>query len=66
MMNNQVERGLHARLRAIYQRVQWIADEEARAAWVNGFAANGCYTDEKEKLLKRTEKILDKLFRQPP
>ncbi|CAA7615448.1 hypothetical protein MTBSS4_130002 [Magnetospirillum sp. SS-4] len=56
----QTER-LWSRLAAIHQRVQWMADEEARSAWVNGPAAQGMYLDEKERLIDEAERVLDAL-----
>ena len=55
------EQQLNERLTAIHKRLQWIADEEARSAWVNGLAARGVFELERDRLIEETEQILDKL-----
>lgn len=52
-----------ARLAAIHQRIAWMADQEERAAWVNGPAADGRYWPAKEKLLDEADRILDELMK---
>ncbi len=59
-MEDDLER-LEARLLSIYQRVQWIADDALRSAWVNGAAAQGEYLAEKERLLEETDILLAQL-----
>jgi hypothetical protein len=54
---------LAARLLAIHRRMEWIADEEARSAWVRGLAAQGHFLDEKERLIDETDRILDDLMK---
>jgi hypothetical protein len=51
------EKALQDRLTAIHKRVQWMANREAVAAWVNGFGANGEYWPEKERLLDETDRF---------
>jgi predicted nucleotide-binding protein (sugar kinase/HSP70/actin superfamily) len=55
------EKDLEARLLQIHKRLQWIADTEARAAWVAGYGARGEFEDERDQLLKQAEEILTKL-----
>ena len=50
-----------SKLAAIHQRVQWMADEEARSAWVGDLAARAIFLDEKERLIAEAERILDEL-----
>jgi hypothetical protein len=57
---------LEARLLAIHQRMAWIANEEARSAWLKGAAAQGHFLDEKERLIDETDRILDKLIGKKP
>lgn len=52
---------LEARLLAIHKRVQWIANEEARSVWINGWAAQGGLDPERTRLLDEAESILDQL-----
>ena len=52
---------LEARLLSIYHRVQWIADDDLRAAWVKGAAEPGEYLAEKERLLEETDLLLAQL-----
>ncbi len=52
---------LWERLGAIHQRIQWMADEEAVAAWINGLAARGVFMEEKLRLLEEADHILDKI-----
>ena len=61
-MTEEERAQLEVRLSHIHRRVQWIADEEARSAWVQGFAARGGLMPEKIKLLDETDSILDKLM----
>lgn len=60
-MTEEEKQLLDNRLTSIHKRVQWIADEEARSAWVNGDAARGAYVKEKLALLDETDRILDRL-----
>lgn len=55
------EAKIQARLTQIHDRIQWLADEEARAAWVKGAAADGRFWPEKLRLLDEAEALLDKL-----
>ncbi|MFC3179549.1 hypothetical protein [Cypionkella sinensis] len=55
------EAQIQARLTQIHNRIQWLADAEARAAWVNGAAADGRFWPEKLKLLDEADALLDKL-----
>ncbi|WP_348656757.1 hypothetical protein [uncultured Sphingobium sp.] len=59
--NTQLEARLNASLDRIYHRLQWIADTEARAAWFNGFGANGELDSERERLIQQAESVLDQL-----
>lgn len=59
------EQKLLARLKAIHERVQWMADEEARSAWFGGLAAQGHFIKDKERLLDEADRILDDLERKP-
>lgn len=56
-----MEDRLNERLLSIHKRLQRIADEEARSAWMKGVAASGAYAEEKVKLIDEAEKILDRL-----
>ena len=55
------EKLLWARLKRIGERMSWIANEEARSAWVDGLAARGMFQPERDRLIEEVEKILDKL-----
>ncbi len=57
------EKNLLRRLDAIHKRVQWIADAEARAAWIRGIGARGEYLAEMERLVDETDRILAELER---
>tara|TARA_Y100000816_G_scaffold270624_1_gene234523 strand:+ start:957 stop:1184 length:228 start_codon:yes stop_codon:yes gene_type:complete len=59
--STQLEARLNASLDRIYHRLQWIADTEARAAWFNGFGANGELDSERERLIQQAESVLDQL-----
>jgi hypothetical protein len=60
-MIKQREEELEARLQKIHDRVQWMADREARAAWFNTYGARGEFWEEKKRLLDETDRILDEL-----
>jgi len=49
------------RLGRISQRINEIADVEARTALVRQWAAQGNLTAEKERLIQKAEEILDQL-----
>jgi len=51
---------IQRRLSAIHQRMQRIADLEAKAAWVNGFGSRGEFWSEKKALIEETDALLDK------
>lgn len=57
----KTEARLNARLDTIHQRLQWIADTEARAAWFQTFGANGEFDQQREKLIGDAEAVLDAL-----
>ena len=60
-MDEERQQHLLERLSAIHKKVQWMADEEARSAWVRGFVTPGVHNDAKEHLLGEAERILDEL-----
>jgi hypothetical protein len=60
-MDAALEQKLMERLEKIYNQVQWMADEEARSAWVKGHAASGTQAKAKEQLLDEAERILKEL-----
>ena len=55
------EQQLNDRLDDIQARLQWIADTEARAAWIKGFGANGEFDDERTRLIDETDRVLNEL-----
>lgn len=55
------EKQLWDRIAAIHRRVQWMADEEARSAWVSGPAAQGSLLLTKDKLISEAEALLDRI-----
>ncbi|MCY4557862.1 MAG: hypothetical protein OXF79_16095 [Chloroflexi bacterium] len=60
-MSGQEETRLWERLRQIRNRIQEIADLEARGAIFGSGAADGRLDPERERLIKKTEEILGKL-----
>ncbi|MCE2493092.1 MAG: hypothetical protein J4F40_10870 [Alphaproteobacteria bacterium] len=60
-MPNSEETRLWERLRDIRNRIQEIADLEARGAIFGSGAADGSLDPERERLIKETEDILDRL-----
>lgn len=52
---------LNKLLDSIHERLKWVADTEARAAWVGGFGANGELDGRREELLIQAESILRRL-----
>jgi hypothetical protein len=60
-MDAEGEKVLMKRLADIHRRVEWMADQEAVSAWVNGLAAQGALMAQKESLLTEAENILDQL-----
>ena len=52
---------IERRLQQIHNRVQAIANAEARSALVNGWAAQGSLMAEKMTLLDETDDLLNKL-----
>jgi hypothetical protein len=61
MIDPRRETELFDRLAAIHQRIQWMADAEARSTWVKGWASDGHLWTEKERLIAEAERILDEL-----
>lgn len=51
------------RLKHIHDRIAWIADQEARSAWVKGWAADGHLDPERQRLIEEADTILEKLTR---
>jgi hypothetical protein len=62
MVDDDRKRAIEQRLKDIHERVQWMADAEARSALVNGWAADGHLWPEKEKLIEESERLLDELM----
>jgi hypothetical protein len=62
---DKLEDHLLLRLRHIAERVQWMANAEARAAWVQGLGPNGEFWEEKKKLLDEADKVLDRIMEEP-
>jgi hypothetical protein len=60
-MSDNKEKAQWARISELHARVSRLADEEARAAWVNGAAADGRFLDIKADLISQAEKILAEL-----
>lgn len=60
-MSNSEETRLWERLRHIRNRIQEIADLEARGAIFGSGAADGRLDPERERLIQETEDILDRL-----
>lgn len=61
-MTEEQRQQLEKRLIDIHNRVQWIADEEARSVWVRGFAARGGFEPHRDNLLDEADKIIDRLM----
>ena len=61
-MDADREKELDFKLTALHKRINQIANLEARAALVKGWAATGALYKEKAKLIDRTEKILTELI----
>jgi hypothetical protein len=59
------EEELNFRLKSLHERFDWIADENARGAWVRGFAATPALYEEKVHLIERAEDVLLELMKQP-
>jgi hypothetical protein len=56
------ERELLDALGRLHRRINRLADEEARSAWVSGWAARGNLLPLKAKLIQQAEEILDQLM----
>lgn len=65
-MDEELERLLMMRLQHIHEQVQWMANEEARSAWVQGWAARGGFSKKKIRLIDEADKILRKLLPEKP
>lgn len=55
------EAALNARLDRLNERLKWISDKEARAAWFASYGSNGEFDSERERLIGRMEETLDEL-----
>jgi len=55
------EAQLNDRLDRLYERLQWISDREARAAWIQGYGSNGEFDAERDRLITKLEDTLDEL-----
>ncbi len=58
---NRTEEQLNELLDSIHTNIQWIADREARAAWIGGFGVNGELDGRREELLIQADDILKRL-----
>jgi len=48
-----------AEIARLHKRLEWISEEEARSAMVRGVAAQGHFQPERDRIIKRTDEILD-------
>ena len=48
-----------AEIERLHKRLEWISEEEARSAMVGGAAAQGQFQPERDRIIKRTDEILD-------
>jgi hypothetical protein len=60
-MDKRREEEIERRLLQIHKRVQWMANTEARAAWLRTYGARGEFWNEKKKLLDETDRLFDEL-----
>jgi hypothetical protein len=63
MIEPAKEKELVDALGLIHRRVNNLADDEARSALVNGWAAQGNLIALKQKLIEEADKILDQLMK---
>ena len=57
------EAELNGRLDRLYERLKWISDTEARAAWFQSYGSNGEFDAERERLITKLEDTLDELVK---
>jgi transcription elongation GreA/GreB family factor len=62
-MSKEREEKLQFKLTQLHNKINWIADKEARAAWVKGVGANGEFFKEKMRLIDETDRVLAELMR---
>jgi len=60
-VSGEREEKLEFKLNQLHRRINWLADKEARAAWVKGIGANGEFYAEKMKLIDETDRVLEEL-----
>ena len=48
-----------AEIERLHKRLEWISEEEARSAMVSGVAAEGRFQPERDRIIKRTDEVLD-------
>jgi hypothetical protein len=48
-----------AEIERLHMRLEWISEEEARSAMVGGVAAQGQFHPERDRIIKRTDEVLD-------
>ena len=60
-MTKELESQLQKLLNINRDRLQWIADEEARGARFHGGASDGRYDGERTRLIQEADAILEKL-----
>jgi hypothetical protein len=61
-MTEDEEEELQFKLTTLHDRINAIADAEARAALVHGWSANGALYAEKKRLIERSEEIIAELI----
>ncbi|WP_428929718.1 hypothetical protein [Marinibacterium sp. SX1] len=49
----------HAEIERLHKRLEWISEEEARSALVGGIAAQGSFQPERDRIIQRTDELLD-------
>ena len=58
-MTDTMDQKINAEIERLHKRLEWISDEEARSTLVGGRAAQGHFQPERERIIKKTDELLD-------
>jgi hypothetical protein len=58
-MANADEEKFRGEIERLHKRLEWISEEEARSSSVGGLAAQGYFQPERDRIIKRTDEVLD-------
>lgn len=58
-MTDPGDEKFHAEIERLHKRLEWTSEEEACSVMVGGLAVQGHFQPERDRIIKRTDEMLD-------